>query len=409
MHQQTPIIGRSATELILIIALLTMIAPFSIDTYLPSFPDIGRELAASDAQLQQTLSLYMAAFAVMSLVYGPLSDAFGRRRIILFAMVVYVATSIGCAMANDFHWLLLMRIGQGLSASGGLIVGRAVVRDVFAGSHAQRAMSNVMLVFALAPAVAPMIGGWLHSYAGWRSVFWFLAGLGLFLWLLVALRLPESLLPEHRHSSRPMHIARSYRHALSTRRFVMLIAVFALNFGGFFLYIAGSPVLIYHFLHLGSHDFWRMFVPFVVSLMLGAYLSGRLAGRLSPVQTASLAAILMTTGAVINLLSTSLLPMSPLTLIGPPAVYVIGMALSMPSISLLVLDVFPHHRGLSSALQGFAQTLFNSIVAGVITPFASVHPVSMAATMLGLNLCAALLWFVWYRVYRHAPPQQQEA
>lgn len=409
MNKEASPTGQSSRELIIIIALLTMVAPFSIDTYLPSFPDIGRELVASGTQMQQTLSLYMAAFAVMSLVYGPLSDAFGRRRIILFAMGVYVATSIGCATANDFHWLLLMRIGQGLSASGGLIVGRAVVRDAFSGSHAQRAMSNVMLVFALAPAVAPIIGGWLHGYAGWRSVFWFLAGLGLFLWLLVAMRLPETLLPENRHSSNPLHIAQSYRRALSTLRFVMLIAIFALNFGGFFLYIAGSPVLIYRFLHLGAHDFWRMFVPIVMCLMLGAYLSGRLAGRFTPVQTASLAALLMIVAAVINLLSTSLLPMSPVTVIAPLAIYVIGMALSMPSVSLLVLDVFPHHRGLSSALQGFAQTLFNSIVAGAITPLASMHPTSMATTMLGLNFCAVLLWIVWYRVYRHAPPLQHEA
>ena len=397
-------INRSTTELIVIIALLTMVAPFSIDTYLPSFPDIGRELAVSGAQMQQTLSLYLVGFAVMTLVYGPLSDAFGRRRVILVAMVVYVATSVGCAMASDYHWLLAMRIGQGLSASGGLIVGRAVVRDAFSGSRAQRAMSNVMLVFALAPAVAPIIGGWLHSVAGWRSVFWFLTGLGVFLWLLVAMRLPETLPPQSRHSPHPVQIARSYRRALSTRRFIMLIAIFALNFGGFFLYIAGSPVLIYDFLHLGAHDFWRMFVPLVVCLMLGAFLSGRLAGRCTPAQTAAIGALLMIAGAGINLLSSSLLPPSPLTLIGPLAIYVTGMALSMPSVTLLVLDVFPHHRGLSAALQGFVQTLFNSIVAGAITPLVSVRPITMAATMLGLNLCALLLWMVWYRVYRHATP-----
>jgi DHA1 family bicyclomycin/chloramphenicol resistance-like MFS transporter len=404
MHQEMLSSDRSATALIIIIALLTMVAPFSIDTYLPSFPDIGRELAASATQMQQTLSLYMAAFAVMSLVYGPLSDAFGRRRVILFAMAVYVATSVGCAVASDFHWLLLMRIGQGLSASGGLIVGRAVVRDAFSGSRAQRAMSKVMLVFALAPAVAPIIGGWLHSVAGWRSVFWFLSGLGVFLWLLVALRLPETLSPQSRHSPHPAHIARSYRRALSTRRFVMLITIFALNFGGFFLYIAGSPVMIYDFLHLGANDFWRLFVPLVVCLMLGAYLSGRLAGRCTPAQATAIGAVLMIAGAGINLLSTSLLPPSPFSLIAPLTIYVTGMALSMPNVTLLVLDVFPHHRGLSAALQGFTQTLFNSIVAGVITPLASVHPITMAATMLGLNFCAVLLWIIWYRVYRHVPP-----
>lgn len=404
MNQKPLPLGRSSGELIVIIALLTMVAPFSIDTYLPSFPDIEREFLASSAQLQQTLSLYLVGFSIMTLIYGPLSDAFGRRRVILFAMAVYVATSVGCAVATDYKWLLLMRIGQGLSASGGLIVGRAVVRDAFSGSHAQRAMSNVMLVFALAPAIAPIIGGWLHTVSGWRAVFWFLTGLGILLWLMVALRLPETLPPESRHSSHPGRIARSYRRALSTRRFVMLIIVFALNFGGFFLYIAGSPIVVYDFLHLGADDFWRLFVPMVACLMLGAFLSGRLAGRLTPAQAAGLGAILMICGAVINLLSSTLLPPTQISLIAPLMIYVTGMALSLPNVTLLVLEVFPHHRGLSAALQGFTQTLFNSIVAGAITPLASVNPRIMAATMLGLNLCALFLSIIWYRHYRHAPP-----
>ncbi|HSD97339.1 MAG TPA: MFS transporter, partial [Sulfuricaulis sp.] len=153
------------------VALLAMLAPFSIDTYLPSFPDIGREFSVSSVVLQQTLSFYLLAFATMMLVYGPLSDAYGRKTVVLVSVAVYVATSIGCALAPNIHWLLLMRIGQGISASGALVVGRAIIRDAFAGAAAQRAMSQVMLIFALAPAIAPVIGGWLHDAFGWRSVF----------------------------------------------------------------------------------------------------------------------------------------------------------------------------------------------------------------------------------------------
>jgi len=155
---------------------------------------------------------------------------------------------------------------------------------------------------------------------------------------------------------------------------------------------------------LGARDFWRLFVPLVACLMLGAFLSGRLAGRCTPAQAAAIGTLVMIVGAGINLLSNMLLPSSPVSVIAPLAIYMTGMALSMPNMTLLVLDVFPHHRGLSAALQGFTQTLFNSIVAGAITPWASVSPQTMAATMLGLNLCALLLWIVWYRVYRHVPP-----
>src|SRR3990172_7790848 len=137
------------------VALFAMLAPFSIDTYLPSFPDIAKEFAASPVAMQQTLSLYMLAFAVMMLVYGPLSDAFGRKNVVLVSVVAYVVSSIGCALATDMRWLLLMRVGQGLSASGALVVGRAIIRDAFAGAAAQRVMSQVMLIFAVAPAVPP--------------------------------------------------------------------------------------------------------------------------------------------------------------------------------------------------------------------------------------------------------------
>lgn len=405
MNQQGTADRESTLRLALIIALLSMLAPFSIDTYLPSFPDIGRELGVTSLQLQQTLSLYLVGFACMTLIYGPLADAFGRRIVILSSVAVYIATSIGCALASDFHWLLAMRIGQGLSASGGLIVGRAVIRDAFSGSRAQRALSNVMLVFALAPAVAPIIGGWLHSLAGWRSVFWFLAGLGVFLWLLVATRLPETLAKENRRSPHPKHIARSYARALRSPRFLLLIAIFSLNFGAFFLYVAGSPVVIYKFLGFGAHDFWVMFVPVVMCLMLGAFLSGRLAGRRTPVQTASIGAALMFIGATLNVLSSRFLPVGPVAILVPLGVYVTGMALSMPSISLTALDVFPHHRGLSSALQGFGRTMFNGLVAGVITPLVAVTPLTMAVTMFGLNLAGVLLWLVWRQRYRNMEPE----
>ncbi|MDH4133930.1 MAG: Bcr/CflA family efflux MFS transporter, partial [Gammaproteobacteria bacterium] len=210
-HESPPHPGR---WLAVTVALLAMLAPFSIDTYLPSFPDISREFSASPVYLQQTLSFYLLAFAVMTLVYGPLSDSFGRRRVVLVALLVYVASSIGCWLAPNAHWLLVMRVGQGLSASAGVVVGRAVIRDVFAGAQAQRVMATMMLIFALAPAIAPIVGGWLHDAFGWRAVFLFLTLLGLAVWLWVAVRLPETLPAVARQSIHPRAVAASYYGAL---------------------------------------------------------------------------------------------------------------------------------------------------------------------------------------------------
>jgi DHA1 family bicyclomycin/chloramphenicol resistance-like MFS transporter len=386
------------------VALFAMLAPFSIDTYLPSFPDIAQEFAASPVAMQQTLSLYLLAFAVMMLVYGPLSDAFGRKNVVLVSVVVYVMSSIGCALATDMHWLLLMRIGQGLSASGALVVGRAIIRDAFAGPAAQRVMSQVMLIFAVAPAIAPIIGGWLHDAFGWRSVFWFLVLLGLAVWLWAAFFLPETLPPVGRQSGHPRAIAAAYWRALVTGRFMLLIAVIALNFGGFFLYIAGSPDVMYRHLRYGANDFGRLFVPLVAGLMLGAFISGRMAGRFTHAQAVGAGFGLMLAAAGVNLGLAAWLAHTAYTIIVPVMLYATGMSLAMPNLSLLALDVFPSHRGLASALQGFSQAGFNAVVAGLLAPLLSHRVEFMAAGMLALNLAGFGLWFYWRQRFSAKEP-----
>lgn len=384
-------------RLAVIVALLAMLAPFSIDTYLPSFPDIASEFNTSTLYLQQTLSFYLLAFAGMTLVYGPLTDAFGRRVVILGAVAVYVATSIGCALAVNEHWLLAMRIGQGLSASGGIVVGRAIIRDAFSGVKAQRVMAQMMLMFALAPAVAPIIGGWLHDAFGWRSVFVFLTLLGLGTWIWTALALPETLPKSERQSIHPRAVAAAYGRALRSSAFMQLVGMVALNFGGIFLYIAASPVVIYQHLHYGANDFWRLFVPLVSGMMIGTFASGRLAGRLSHAHAVDLGYALMLIAAASSLALTFTTVSGTLSIIIPGALYASGMALAMPNLTLMALDIFPRHRGTASAVQGFSQTTFNAAIAGVLAPFLSMQLPWMAAGMLAMCFCGFVLW----RLARH--------
>jgi len=251
VKQQTGIL----VPLSLVVAALATLAPFSIDTYLPSFPDIAAGLTASDAQMQLTLSLYLLASAISTLIYGPISDGFGRRRVIMVALAIYVLASIGCALAESIDQLILMRIGQGLSASAGMVIGRAMVRDVYQGPEAQRVMARVMLLFAIAPAIAPIIGGWLHDILGWHSVFLFLALVALALLLMLWLATAETLAPEMRYSVHPVAIARAYGMALRHRHYLALVFCFAMMFSGFFIYVAGAPSVIYGFLGLGVNDF----------------------------------------------------------------------------------------------------------------------------------------------------------
>ncbi len=385
------------------VAALAMLAPFSIDTYLPSFPDIGRELSVSSWGLQQTLSLYLLAFGGMTLVYGPLSDAFGRRTVVLVCVVLYVVASIGCALAPTFDWLLAMRIGQGLAASGGLVVGRAIIRDAFAGAQAQRVMSQVMLIFALAPAVAPILGGYLHEAFGWRSVFWFLVLFGLAIGIAVAWWLPETLPAVGRQSPHPRAIAHAYGRALAHGRFMLLVLITAFNFGGFFLYVAGSPDIMYRHLHYGPDEFGYLFVPLVAGLMLGAFVSGRVAGRLSHAQAVSAGFGVMLAAAAVNLALTLARAPTPVTIIAPVMLYASGMSLAMPNLTLLALEYFPAHRGMASAVQSFAHTGSNAAAAGLLAPALAPALPGLAGGMLALNAIGLLGWLIYRRMSAAAP------
>ena len=380
----------------LLLAGLATLGPFSIDTYLPSFPAMAHDLQASNLQVQQTLSVYLVAFAVMQLAHGTLSDSLGRRPVILAGLVVFALASVGCALAEDIKQLLAFRALQGLSAGAGIVVGRAIIRDLFQGPQAQRLMSQVTMIFGVAPAVAPLVGGYLHGAFGWHSIFVFLASLAFLLLAASLSWLPETLPGPHRQPLRLAPILGCARMILASRDFVLLSLALGFNFAGFFLYIAAAPVLIYRLLGLGHHDFPWLFVPAVSGMVLGAFLSGRLAHRLNPHATVRAGYRVMAVAAALNLgYSLWFTPALPWAVL-PVALYAVGMALAMPSITLLILDLFPATRGLAASLQGFLSTLLNAAVAGGLAPVAAISTAGLALAMAVLLAMGALCWF-WYR------------
>ena len=258
-------------RLTLLVALLTMIGPFTIDTYLPSFPALEAEFDVSRALLSQSLAFYLAAFGISTLVWGPLSDRLGRRTVVVWTLLLYLLASLGCALAGDYGNFLLFRLLQGVAAGGGLAAGRTMIRDVYSPQDAQRAMSRVMMLFALAPAVAPVIGGWLEDALGWQSVFDFLALYSGLMLVMILLWVPETLPTSMRQSFHPIHVARVYGRTLLHRRFQSLVFMVASYFGGMFLYIAGAPTIIFDFLKLDVHEFGVLFVPLVVGIIFGDF------------------------------------------------------------------------------------------------------------------------------------------
>ena len=394
-------IGRRAFAILL--AGLATLAPFSIDAYLPSFPAIAASFDVGALEVQQTLSLYLIAFATMTLFHGALADAFGRRPVILAGVALFAASAVGCALSTSLAQLLFFRVMQGLCAGAGLVVGRAMIRDMFAGPDAQRLMSTVTMIFAIAPAVAPVIGGWLQQAAGWQSVFVLLAVFAGVLLVSCYLRLPETLPPGARHAFALLPLARNYLRVFGNARYVLLVGAIALNFGGYFLYISAAPAFIYNVLELGATDFAWLFGPGIAGVALGAFVSGRLAGRLSPRATVATGYGVMSCAAGANLaLCAWTAPALPWA-VTPIMLYTVGMALAMPNLTLLGLDLFPHNKGLAASIQAFVHSAGTALVAGLVTPIAHGSALGLAVAMALLLLAGCCCWIIYLVVSgRHA-------
>jgi DHA1 family bicyclomycin/chloramphenicol resistance-like MFS transporter len=377
------------------LAALSTLGPFSIDAYLPAFAGIQESLGATPIEIQQTLSAYLFAFGVMFLFHGALSDSFGRRPVILAALVVYTAGSFFAALTDSVHGLIVWRVVQGLSVGAGMVVGRAMIRDLFGPEDAQRLMSLVTLFFGLAPAIAPLIGGWLFIGLGWRSIFWFLAAVGLLLVGLGWRFLPETLAPEARQSFHPVALLKGYEEVGINLRFLVLALAAGCNFNAFFLYIVSAPAFLGTHLGLGPQQYGWLFIPCIAGIMFGAQLSGRAAGRHPPHVTIMQAYAFMGVAAIANLaynyLATPAIPWAVI----PLAVFGIGFAMAMPSITLINLDLFPTRRGMAASLQGFVSGMVNVLTAGVISPLLWHDTHWLALGMLGLML----LGFGFWRAY----------
>ncbi len=393
---------ESSRRLAWLLAALAALGPFSIDTYLPAFPAMGQALGATSMEIQQTLTAYMATFAFMVLWHGALADRYGRRRVILVATGLFAAASMVCAAADSIEWLWAGRALQGLSSGAGMVVGRAVIRDLHEGARAQRLMAQVTVIFAIAPAVAPLVGGVLLTVAGWRSIFVFLACFGALLAWTSWRELPETLAPEARHPLHPVSLARAYGAVLGSAAFLLVATAIAFNFNGFFVYVLGAPRFVMDHLGLGPNEFGWLFVPMVGGFMAGAALSGRLAGRWTPQRTIGLAFALMMGAAVANVAVSALLAPGLPWSVAPIALYSFGMSLGMPSLTLLALDLFPARRGLASSCLSFLHVGLNAITAGVLVPLLWDSPLTLAAGMSGF-LALGLLTFGEWRRRRRLP------
>ena len=388
-----------------LLAFLGMLGPFSIDTYLPAFSGMAKALNATPVEMQQTLSAYLFGFAFMNLFHGALADSFGRRPVVLWGIAMFTLASAGCALSQTVEQLVLFRALQGLSTGAGIVVSRAVIRDMYAPAQAQKVMSQVTIYFGVAPAVAPIVGGWLYVHAGWHSIFWFLVLIGVALWTANYRLLPETLHHAMRQPFNVRHLMRGYWQLGSSPRFLLLALASGVPFNGMFLYVLAAPEFLGTHLGLGPTEFFWFFTLTISGIMSGAWLSGRLAGRVPPKQQIRHGFVIMFTVSVLNLVANLLLPPHLSWSLLPIAIFSFGWALMVPVVTLLVLDLYPERRGMASSLQAFVGSVANGLVAGVVVPLVMHSTVLLAAASLGMMCIGLLSWVYlhhrWPEIGRH--------
>jgi len=381
-------------KLTILLAGLAMIGPFATDTFLPSFPAIAQYFEVSYLLVQQTLSAYLFGFSLMTLFYGTLSDSFGRRPVIIVSLVVFTIASIGASMAPSFSLLLLFRALQGASAGAGRVVGQAIVRDRFNSADAQRMISNIAMVFGIAPAIAPVVGGFLHVTFGWRSNFVLMALIGAILVAACLRALPETLPQQARHPFRPGLILGNFRTAIRHGRFVLCCLATGFSFGGFALYISSAAHFVMEILHLPETAFAWLFVPMIGGTVIGSAVGSRLAHRVRPAAMIRIGFIIMAIAVVLNMAYTYAFVAAVPWAVLPIMLYSFGLSLAIPGMTIATLDIFPTMRGLASSLQSFVQMLIFALVSGFVAPLLFDSAFKLAAGVAAAVVLSLSFWLL---------------
>jgi DHA1 family bicyclomycin/chloramphenicol resistance-like MFS transporter len=374
---------------------LSMVSPFSIDTFFPAFHAMQKALHVEPWQLQQVLTAYMIPFAFAALVHGPLSDALGRRPVMIWGMALYTVGSIACTLAPNYGSLIAARALQGMTAGVGVVVGRAVVRDLYEGPRAQRLMSVTTMIFSLAPAAAPIIGGWAHVAFGWRAVFAVMVICGLVFAFSAWWRLPETHPVAARIPFNGSNLVMTSLTVARHREFMLLAIAAGLNFGSISCLIGAAPMIVEGHWHMGETDYWQLFIPIISGILIGAMISGKLAGRMPSIRQARLGFAIPLGVSLVRVIL--YLTMNDVPIPAQQALLFVagvGAQIAMPVLTLRMLDLFPAARGSAASMQSFVALMVMGAILGVFVPIAQLKMEWLAAGSLGFAASAAFCWYL---------------
>ncbi len=378
----------------LVLGLLSAIGPFAIDMYLPALPSIGQSLGTTTHAVQASLMAFFISLGLGQLVYGPVSDMVGRKAPLYFGLLLFAAGSIGCALAPDINTLIALRFVQGLGACAGMVVPRAVVRDLHTGADAARLTSLLMLVFSICPILAPLVGSLLTEWAGWRSVFWAVTVTAVLGVLLLATSLPETRPPEQRVDSSVRSAVAAYGVLLRDRHFLGLVFIGSFGISSFFAYLANSPFVMINHFGLTPRQYSLAFAVNAASFIGVSQFTGRLVGRFGLNAVVKVAvvgyAIVMMLQLALNLLGVDRLDV----LI---AMMLIGfgfLGLVVPTTAVLALDAHGSIAGTASALMGTLQFVTGAVVMAVVGLFVdgTARPMVTGIAICALVVLALTRW-----------------
>ncbi|MCD2187500.1 multidrug effflux MFS transporter [Actinomycetospora soli] len=387
--------GNAARTVVL--GALTAAAPLSIDTYLPALPAIAVELDASASLVALTLTACVVGLAVGQLVAGPLSDVLGRRRPMIVGAVGFVVLSAACAAAPDVGTLVALRLAQGLAGAVGIVLARAVVRDLYEGPRAARAFAALMLVSGVAPIVAPVLGGQLLRVTSWRGVFVVLAVLGLVVLIGVLLAVPETLPPDRRRSGGWRTTRHAFGVLLADGRVLACVSAAGFGFAAMFAYISGSTFVLQGLYGLSPQEFSGVFAVNSVGIVSAVQLSGRLIGaeRVEARRMVPLGLAIAFLGSATVLAGA--LGLGVWGVVVGLFVTVCGVGTALPAATTLSLADHPEHAGSASALLGTAQFLVGGFSAPLVGIGGGTTALPMGLTMTGATLIALVAFTVLWR------------
>ena len=376
--------------LIFTLGALTALGPMAIDLYLPALPAIARDMNEPLSRIQYSLSAYTIAFAISQLVYGPLSDRFGRRAVMFPGLVGYIITNVLAAMCTTATELIIVRVLQAMSAAAIMVTIPAMIRDLFPREQVARVLSSILLVMTVAPLMAPMLGGQILLYFNWESLFIFLALLACGSMVLAILRVKETLPEDRRMVVPPLELAMTYKKILSNREAMGCILCHAFFFGGMFAFIGGSPFVYIEYFGVPAEQYGLLFGVNIVAMAIANMLNMRMVGNFQVFTILRMGCILAGISALV-LLFNAITGFGGLAGIIIPVVFFIGcMGFTGPNSNALALGHFPKNAGTANALAGALRFTIGGITTAMVGFLHNDTVLPMAMVMAGCGVLSVL-------------------